>query len=857
MARIGEYTQQVFLDRSQPSNIEAAGGILMNKVRDAQLQSQMYQERGAAAAKWGHEVQAQRDIQGELRAREQFNQFQRSKIDYQNKSKQERMTSPDGFAQEFDDWHRSNAGEIEDGIMSAGDNQPFNSRLFRQLMDNDRTSSYEENTNWENGMRVKNITSGIEQNVDAMNVNFALTNPGLKDLKKQIEAGRQYVSTTGAKTLSPEEQVRLMGYSTDKSAKAVLDNLKESDPKKLRNVLLYGGGSKDQLIDFVFDIEGRDQIAQEPDGAIAKFGINSKYNNMTHDQVKNLTADDARAILSKKYWDPRLDKMDPAFRAVAFDTLVQHGNDKNSWAMIQAAKGDPNALLYQRQQKYAALAQKPGNEIYKAGWDKRVKELSGYVNAQEDGGKDFLQYASLISPEIITTTQAEIPAAIAAQDRRDALALKARVAEFDASYKTGMDDLTSDVEPLSPERLDQIEQIAVNSGDQGSVEKAKALRFVNSNVQNYRSMNEMQMEGEITALSKVVKTNDTPYNRSMLEIAQKVKKSMVDGIKNEGIGYYSRLGNITPIGPLNFQDPSSLSAELAQREKSAVAVQGMNGKPISIITPTELQGLSEVLKTGNPMMVAAILEPFSKLGDDTQAYIGEAAKDDPILGAVLGQDDETVSAQIIRGSRIEPFYTPAKMKSQIYQSLATMNLDPNAIEQLIPAIEAYYKADAYDAKEVQTDKDIDTDRVQKSIDNVLGPSVDLGRGWFDGAESKVFSMRDPDTGEFVSENDMYDMFNSIGDREIKKLFPRGLEDADGKEITAGNLDDFNFVSAGSGSYYIIRKDKKQYVPVNVDEPYRPIVLDGKALLSIYKSTHKLTKQMPKREPRGGGFLPMG
>lgn len=825
MARVEEYTQQVFLDRSNPSNIDAAGGVFMNKARDAQLKSQMYQERGASMQKWGSEIQAQRNVQGELRARERFNEFQRSKIEMQQTQQSERMTAPDGFAKQFDDWHRTNAGEIEDSISSQEDNQPFDQTMFRKLMDSDRTSSFEENSNWENGMRVKNITTGTEQNLDAMNVNFALKKPGLKDLQKHIEEQRQYVTTTGAKVLDPTQTERLFAYGSDKAAMAVFDNMKESDPKKLRNVMLYGQGTKDQLIDFVFDVEGQDKIAIEPDGAIAKFGINSKHNGMTNEQVKNLTSDQARQILSTKYWDPRLDKMDPAMRAVSFDALVNHGNDKNTWKMIQDAKGDPYTLIQIRKNYYDQLSANPENAKYKAGWNNRMNELSGYVNAQEDGGRDFMQYASLINPDIITRTQSEIPAAIAARERQDEAIRKQKVSEFNIAYKDAYENMTKELEPLGQEEINTIQQMAINSGDEESIAKAEALVNMRSYVNNLKGMSDTQLNQVVRSASGAVTKSATPENRLALDLAQTVLKNQQAGVKDEGIAYWGRIGQIKMPQPINYGDPKSAMGELMSREASTLTVYQKTGKLMPILTPDEIDTLKGQMETMPSNELAGLLGYFDNLDQVSKSNLAKAIDEkSPILSTAMSVDNVDARRRILMGSKIEAKYKKEDMKAEIYTILDPMVVDPEFKAGAAQAVMAWYNAKSQEDRDFG--EEISNERITDAITEIYGPMVDLS---FVGTNN-VFSFKDA-SGEFVNEDDLYNMFNGLKDDHLVKMFgelPKGVM---GETVTASDIrENARIVSAGDGLYNVVFDG----IGGLYDKKGNLVEIDGRKLLDLHR-----------------------
>ena len=131
--------------------------------------------------------------------------------------------------------------------------------------------------------------------------------------------------------------------------------------------------AKDALIDYVMhDIEGGSKYVKDGCG-YAKYGINSCYNPDVN--VKKLTARKAAKIYVTRYWDERLDSYPPAFQLVAFDALVNHGNDDNTWQMIKAAKASPSKLIKLRKAYYSTLANYKKNKI---AWSNRLAKLASY-----------------------------------------------------------------------------------------------------------------------------------------------------------------------------------------------------------------------------------------------------------------------------------------------------------------------------------------------------------------------------------------------------------------------------------------------------------------------------------------------
>ncbi len=839
MARVDQYTTEVFLDRSNASNIDAAGALGgFNKANDLMQKSQTYQERGQKAARLGNEIQAQRDIEGQLKARETFNNFQRNKIGYLQDQQSQRMTNPDGFAKEFDEWHTQNANEVEESATAEDSNAPFDRKYFRQLMDQDRTSTLEQNSNWENGMRVKNISVGLEKSIDDGAANFALKGGSITDLPKELQNLRGNVATTGARILNPEELQRMTGYGIDKYAGAAVSRDLENDPKKLRNLLLYGQATQDQLIDFTFDIEGQDKIAQEPDGAIAKYGINSKHNNLTHDQVKNLTADEARAIYKKKYWDPRLDKMDPAFRAVAFDALVNHGNDKDTWEMINASKGDPYSLIQRRKMYYEELVNadalknpedQKGYAAYKKGWDKRMAELTGYVTNQDDGGREFVQNAALLSPDLIIRTQAQIPGAIAAKERLMEAQQRESINQFNVALKSGVDTAIDNLQPLAPDEMNKIEQAAINTGDEVSIAKFKTFEAQQDYITQLKGHGYDQLVKQANAIQAEINKAPSPDNRMRLELTNKVMEGYKKSVADSGVLVTAaKFGQARMPVPLDGMKPDQMMMELAGRQESINTIRAKTGEYGSIMSPQEIDSMKDDIANLPADGAAAALSVFEGLDQETIAEIADEfeKKGQPIIAAAMSSEDPNTRLQIIRGSRIEPIYKAEDMKATMSEMLNKLMIDPASQNKIAPAVEAYYKAQSFDEKE--TDETVDEDRLKKALQKVIAPIVDIGG-------QELFAFRD-DKGQFVDEDMAYSVFNAIDAGTLERLAGRVVTDAKFHSITDNDLDSLTYVTVDDNKYQILLNGG--YIPDPKSEKLDPLIIDAKDLMADFKAQKK-------------------
>lgn len=144
---------------------------------------------------------------------------------------------------------------------------------------------------------------------------------------------------------------------------------------------LHVASDQNQVIEYVMNnLEGGAAIAQEPGGAIAKYGINSAANPDIN--VKDLTQEDAAKLYKTRYWDAiGADQLPESMRFMAFDAAVNHGVDAAK-AMIKKSGGDPRKLLEVRYEAYVNLVKKNPEKYgqYFDGWKDRLAKLSSQIS---------------------------------------------------------------------------------------------------------------------------------------------------------------------------------------------------------------------------------------------------------------------------------------------------------------------------------------------------------------------------------------------------------------------------------------------------------------------------------------------
>lgn len=652
MARIPQFTRTVLLDRSQPSNIDAAfaagGG---NQARQYEMDSRRSYQNSQAAGALLNQHMEQKQAEARVNAQSRYNEFERERIKALKEKQNERQANPTGFTEEFDKWHTDQLAQFEAKLGEDGD-QNIDIDYFRQLMDRDRTQAFQGNTDWENGMRVKNTFIGAESGIDEMNTNFMLSNPSYKDFVDHQHRVKDYVNEVGGKLFSPEDQKKLFEFGVDNAANAFFDERLQNNPKSVKNILEYGRGGRDAMIQFVMnDIEGGGRYVKDGKG-YAKYGINSAANKDI--DVKSLTPEAAVELYKNRYWDKRLDSYDPAFQAVAFDALVNHGNDKDTWAMIEQAKENPQALISLRQQEYARLiAADPATyKDNEKGWQRRLNTLNDYAKDLQSGGSEFLQNAGLVDSKIIAGARSKVNEAIArkvAQEEKAALeATKVDTMTLIANQNALMEEIETGTATYD-EKMLKINRMEVMGGIKQEF-AADIRRYMESKKAVNAVTNDPLMADVVTQmydLNATADMNEADYLRGVQNIKRKIMNLRSDGTLSR-----------EDEEKLNNQLRTLTSAKVSDATTSVAFSFGEANKLIEQGLPPELRG-------------KATRELFYKVDE-------ESAK-----GKELSQEDERKLYKTHARAIIDRINTERRNKalSLVNESQTTVNIEQDKATQ--------------------------------------------------------------------------------------------------------------------------------------------------------------------------------
>jgi len=110
----------------------------------------------------------------------------------------------------------------------------------------------------------------------------------------------------------------------------------------------------DRAMDFVLEWEGGFVDHPEDPGGATNFGISSRAHNLTYEQVKNLTIEQAKEIYYKEYWlKAKCDTLAWPMNLILFDTAVNVGVSRAlSWF---SDFNTPSRFLQRRFKHYTKL----------------------------------------------------------------------------------------------------------------------------------------------------------------------------------------------------------------------------------------------------------------------------------------------------------------------------------------------------------------------------------------------------------------------------------------------------------------------------------------------------------------------
>ena len=137
-----------------------------------------------------------------------------------------------------------------------------------------------------------------------------------------------------------------------------------------------------------FNFEGKTGKITTDTGGLTKYGISQKSNpDLSDEQIKNLTPEQATKIYRERYYDELgdLTHLGKKSRAIIYDASVNHGPTfaKN---MAKRIGNNPEKLLQHRKEHYDNLVLTDPTKYgkYHKGWMNRLYQLRDEINQMKD-----------------------------------------------------------------------------------------------------------------------------------------------------------------------------------------------------------------------------------------------------------------------------------------------------------------------------------------------------------------------------------------------------------------------------------------------------------------------------------------
>lgn len=163
--------------------------------------------------------------------------------------------------------------------------------------------------------------------------------------------------------------------------------LNQLSPSYTLNTTVNKKDRFEEALNFVLKHEGKNLVHRDgASGESSMYGIlqSTANENGYKGNIKDITAEDVKAIYRKIWEKSGASSLPPALSVVHFDTYVN--NPAMAKKLLNRSKGDINIYLKMREQQYVSLAEKRP-EVFKRylkGWKTRVDNLRTMIAGIED-----------------------------------------------------------------------------------------------------------------------------------------------------------------------------------------------------------------------------------------------------------------------------------------------------------------------------------------------------------------------------------------------------------------------------------------------------------------------------------------
>lgn len=351
-----------------------------------------------------------------------------------------------------------------------------------------------------------------------------------------------------------------------------------------------------------------------------------------------------------------------------------------------------------------------------------AKKLLDSKKYDEDLGADRLSALYTVTDREIERSQAKVKMEV----KEDAAAIEKAAG---LGLKTPDDVITS-----LADRADalEIEGLGDSLRSFGAVQDT-ASEFAVKSVADQR----VQLED----VGKSVESGDLSRvdEYAALQNVLNTKTEMING--GQGWEYYSSHDIVASPEPFDMSDPVATAQAIQARRTDVERVLELEGFAMPILTKQEVDTLKQTYNEGGTSGVAEML---TNIGDnmnfnEKRSLANMMSKTDAsMLAAALNQPTD-IAEGILRGSRSKGEVTTDKVRQKSNELLGGYIFDPDASESVHSAVYAYYKDLSLKAGDAS--KEVDTKRLQKAVDDVIGKPAEISVG---GKGSKVFLYRNED-----------------------------------------------------------------------------------------------------------------
>lgn len=617
----------------------------------------------------------------------------------------------------------------------------------------DNLSLYSQNKAWEFDARVKDYDRRYKNSAAASaDIAYARGANG-DDFDPSLNMDMDALSA-GVSDLYSDQQLLDMNEATkENNYDSYIQGLITRDPKKAIKKMnreykqIPENATFEDAVGSVLDFEGG-YVANDAGAGPTIYGINSKANPKEFQNIISLVQqgktteaqDLTKAVYKKKYWDAiNADRLDPQLAYVAMDTAVNMGAD-TAKELLSKSGGDIYAFLDARRDRYRSIAtNNPAKAENLKGWLNRVDALESRLK----GG--------LIPVE----RQVELTAAADVEFRKQGNEYKHNFnLKWDAIEKTSAAGVRIDEAVLA-----DLEANAQAFGLDDEVAQVRDFRKVQTAIYDFAKMPLNEQQAYIKTKQKQVEGgqySETPTYQAVVQ-AYDTKLKM---IKTDPWSYYAQAGVLDNPVQLPYGDENAMNLALSRRRAGIEMVRQRDGIDVPILTRDESEALYNVFNTGDMQRTVVALGQYQQfLTPKERVDIAAGFKDKSgLMSAVMVQEDPQIAEQILLGSKVDNSgYTKGSLVTDMYTKIEGAVLDLTVLGAYTDAVYAQYKYLSLQAGALQ-DKEVDDDRLNKSIENVIGKIGDISIG---GEDSKVILPKD------ISENQLEDILTDISDEDFK------------------------------------------------------------------------------------------